>query len=103
MSNPNPIIPPDGPPKRKAGRPKGAHNKTAMSLKEAILSAANSYDENGRSGMAGWLEELRDRFPKAFATLLGRVLPLQVTTMTPDGKDAPLRLSVEIIKPDAAD
>ena len=86
--------------KRRRGRPKGAHNKTAMTLKEAILQATESYECEGKTGMVAYLEELRDSYPKTFCTLLSRVLPLQVTTTNGQGKDVPIKLSVEIVKPE---
>lgn len=57
------------------GRPKGAQNKTTTQLKEMILSAL---DESG--GVAYLVERARDpRTASAFLTLVGKVLPMQVT------------------------
>lgn len=55
------------------GRPKGAANRENKLLREMILQAL---DENG--GVEYLAEQARNE-PKAFLSLLGRVLPLQVT------------------------
>jgi len=63
------------------GRPKGSPNKTTVALKEAILLAAEQtgQDGKGKGGLTGYLVNLAKTEPKAFSSLLGRVLPLQVT------------------------
>lgn len=63
------------------GRPKGVPNKTTTALKEAILDAAVGVGEDGggKGGLTGYLRVLARSEPKAFAGLLGKVLPLQVT------------------------
>jgi len=63
------------------GRVKGTPNKTTGMLKEAILKAAElcGEDGNGKGKTVGYLKRLAMDEPKAFAGLLGRVLPLQVT------------------------
>ena len=69
------------PPAAGMGRPKGAQNKTTGALKEAILLAAAQVGKNGKgeNGLIGYLEMLAVDEPTSFATLLGKVLPLQVT------------------------
>lgn len=64
------------------GRPKGSANKTTTSLKEAILSAAAEHgeDDMGKDGLTGYLRKVAREDVKAFAGLLGRVLPLDVTS-----------------------
>ena len=64
-----------------AGRPKGAANKTTALLKEAILKAAEATGEdmNGKGKLTGYCRFLAKTEPKAFAQLLGKVLPLQLT------------------------
>jgi hypothetical protein len=68
-------------PKAGPGRPKGSLNKTTSALKEAILLAAERVgsDGKGKDQLTGYCEFLAKEEPKAFAGLLGRVLPLQVT------------------------
>ncbi len=83
------------PPAAGKGRPKGAVNKTTRALKEAILLAAEQ--AGGSEGLVGYLTEQARVTPTAFMTLLGKVLPLQVTG---EG-DGPLK--VEIIKRTYAD
>lgn len=59
------------------GRQKGTPNKTTALLKDAILQAA---DEAGDAeGMVGYLREQAKANPSAFLTLLGKVLPMQLT------------------------
>lgn len=63
------------------GRPKGSPNKTTAVLKEAIIAAAEviGRDGKGKDGLTGYCCYLAQDEPKAFATLLGRVLPTQLT------------------------
>lgn len=69
------------PPAAGKGRPKGAVNKTTAALKEAILQAAQAvgHDGKGKEGLVGYLKRVAQEDVKAFSTLLGKVLPLQVT------------------------
>lgn len=63
------------------GSRKGRPNKTTTNLKEAILLAAAEVgqDGNGAGGLTGYLRRVAAEDVKAFAALLGRVLPLQLT------------------------
>lgn len=63
------------------GRQKGSLNKTTGLLKDAILKAAedSGEDGSGKDGLVGYLRLVARSDIKAFASLLGRVLPLQVT------------------------
>jgi hypothetical protein len=78
-----------------AGRKSGSVNKTTRLLKEAVLRAAelegdqdlrrtsryaHESDEEivRRGGLVGYLRWLARDFPIAFASLLGRVLPMQM-------------------------
>ena len=76
------------PPNAGNGRPPGIPNKTTALLKEAILLAAEAQgsDGNGTDGLKGYCRFLAAEEPRAFATLLGKVLPMQVAS---DG-DSPL-------------
>ncbi len=73
-------------PKREANRPKtggrqaGTPNKTTKALKEAILLAAEEVGEDGdgAGGLTGYLRRVARDDIKAFAGLLGKVLPLQI-------------------------
>ena len=73
------MAPPKGSPKV-AGRVKGTPNKTTALLKEAIMLAAEQagYDKRGKDGVTGYCRYLATDEPKAFAVLLGKVLPMQV-------------------------
>lgn len=63
------------------GRVKGTPNKANALLKDAILKAAalTGYDTKGKQGLVGYCRNLAEKEPKAFAGLLGKVLPTQVT------------------------
>ena len=60
--------------KGEGGRPKGALNKSTKALKDALLQAA---DDAHPQGVRGWLVELSESDPKAFASLLARLLPTE--------------------------
>lgn len=62
------------------GRPKGSVNKTTAALKDAILMAAAEHGEDdlGTDGLKGYLRKVAREDVKAFAGLLGRVLPMTV-------------------------
>ncbi len=64
------------PPAAGKGRPKGALNKTTALLKDAILKAAT---DAGNGDLSAYLKEQAEKNPTAFMSLLGKVLPLQVT------------------------
>lgn len=74
------------------GRPKGSPNKTTAALKDAILLAAKQvgYDAKGKGGLTGYLKHVAENDVKAFAALLGKVLPLQVT----GAADGPLQVVI---------
>lgn len=73
------MIPGDGTPG--PGRPKGVPNKATRELKAAILQAAEGVgeDNNGKDGLVGYLRRVAMEDVKAFSSLLGKVLPMQVT------------------------
>ena len=60
---------------------KGTPNRTTALLKDAILKAADAVGEDmqGKGKLVGYCKFLAKSEPKAFAGLLGRVLPMQVT------------------------
>ncbi|WP_063800393.1 hypothetical protein [Bradyrhizobium lablabi] len=61
-------------------KPPGAVAKITRDLKHGIIDAAVAYgsDGNGKGGLTGYLFFLAGKHPKAFAGLLGKMLPLQV-------------------------
>lgn len=63
------------------GRPKGSLNKTSRFLKEAALRAAELEGSNqrGRDGLIGFLRMASRKETAAFLSLLGKILPLQIT------------------------
>lgn len=58
------------------GRPKGVPNRTTTLLKDAIIQAAT--EAGGPDGLVGYLKFLAADSPPAFASLLGKVLPMQI-------------------------
>lgn len=68
------------PPAAGMGRKKGVPNKTTQFLKDAILLAAEDVGEDGkgRGGLTGYCRFLAKEEPKAFAGLMGKVLPTQI-------------------------
>ena len=81
------------------GRPKGATNKTTALLKDAILKAAeNAGNKIGSDGLVSYLEAQASEDPGPFMSLLGKVLPMQVTG--PDGPDGePTAIEMRIVRP----
>lgn len=59
------------------GRPKGSVNKVTALLKDDILQAADNAHPKGR---VGYLTEQAQKNPTAFLTLLGKVLPSDITS-----------------------
>lgn len=82
--------------RRGVGRPKGALNRTTTLLRDAILKAAEAAgeDKEGKGGLMGYCTFLAKEEPKAFATLLGKVMPMQISadvnhnTSTKEQRDA---------------
>lgn len=101
MTNPKSKV--DGTRKRPktGGRQKGTPNKTTASLKEAILLAAKEVgsDGEGGGGLTGYLKTLAKAQPKAFASLLGRVLPLQVEGSGPNGEFLFTKIERRVVNP----
>jgi hypothetical protein len=60
-----------------AGKPKGAVSKSTALLKDAILRAAEQ--AGGQEGLVGYLTTQAAENPGPFMSLLGKVLPMQVT------------------------
>ena len=59
------------------GRPKGSPNKTTAAIKDALMLAAE--EAGGKRGLVGYLKWLALNEPKAFAPLLGKLIPTQIT------------------------
>jgi len=55
------------------GRPKGVPNKTTAAIKDMVIKALD------KAGGVDYLVEQADKNPAAFLTLVGKVIPLQVT------------------------
>jgi hypothetical protein len=63
---------------RGKGRKKGVPNKTTALLKDALLQAAIQAG-GGKDGLVAYLKKQAIKNPGPFLTLLGKVLPLQVS------------------------
>ena len=61
------------------GRPKGVPNKTTGLLKDAILRAAETAGGGKPDGLVNFLVMQARQNPGPFMTLLGKVLPTQVS------------------------
>lgn len=76
MSEPmknNPPVPKRGGARPGAGRPKGVPNRTTTAIKDMIIKALDT------AGGEKYLAEQADKNPAAFLTLVGKVLPMQLT------------------------
>lgn len=72
---------------RGKGRPKGVPNKTTAEIKDMIVQALSN------KGGVKYLERQADENPTAFLSLVGKVLPMQVT-----GKDGDaIKVVTEIV------
>lgn len=71
-------------PNKGGGRPKGAQNKVTGEVKQMVLDALAA------AGGVKYLTKQATANPKAFLTLVGKVLPLQLTG---DG-GGPLRVTI---------
>ncbi len=84
------------------GRQKGTRNKTTTQLKTAILGAAHSagvtLQDDGKTpavvdtdgnpeGVEQYLVWMAINEPRSFASLLGKVLPLQLAMEVPEGAE----------------
>jgi hypothetical protein len=73
------------------GRPKGVQNKTTKAVKEMVLAALD------QAGGIDYLVRQADENPTAFMTLVGKVLPLQLS----GDAENPIKsdITVHFIKP----
>src|SRR5439155_24530013 len=61
------------------GRPKGVPNRTTVMLKDAVLKAAETAGGGEPHGLVSYLVEQAKQNPASFMTLLGKVLPAQIS------------------------
>ena len=61
------------PPRAGMGRPKGAKNKVTGAVKDMVLQAL------GNAGGVDYLEKQARENPTAFLSLVGKIIPTQVT------------------------
>lgn len=73
------------------GRTKGVPNKINADIKGMILQALSGV------GGAAYLQRQADENPAAFMTLVGKVLPMQVTGQ--DGGPVRTRIEIAIVDP----
>lgn len=76
------------PGERRGGRVKGTPNKVTSTLKTMILGALD--DAGGRA----YLLRMANQQPKAFLSLLGRVLPQEVKGEFTGENGAPLQVTI---------
>ena len=79
------------PPNAGKGRPKGVPNKHSMTLKDMILTALS------KSGGVDYLVRQATENPGPFMSLVGKVLPMQVTGL--DGAPLMPTLTVTVTRP----
>jgi len=70
------------------GRVKGVPNKNTALLKDAILAAATK--AGGKDGLVGYLFNQATENPQSFLSLLGKVLPMQLT----GGEGGPVEIRI---------
>lgn len=63
-----------------------------------LAAEAVGEDGKGKAGLVGYLMRLADKEPASFASLLGKVLPMQIT----GGDGEPLGISVVFQQPPKA-
>ena len=80
----------DGNRKKTGGRKKGTPNRLTSDVKAAILAAADAQP----GGAEGYLKRQAVENPVAFMSLMGKVLPLQISS----DPDNPLTLNVNRIE-----
>jgi hypothetical protein len=73
-----------------AGRPVGSKDKIGTDLKKAILEAAAELgrDGQGAEGLVGYLKMLGANYPQTYASLLHRMIPLQMSADVKGGVTA---------------
>lgn len=70
------------------GRKKGVPNKHTTILKDALLLAAQIAGGEGKDGLVTYLASQAKENPQSFLPLLGKVLPLQIST------DEPIKIEI---------
>lgn len=76
----------------RGGSRKGIPNKVTSDVKAMILEALDG------AGGASYLQRQADENPNAFMTLIGKVLPMQVSN--PDGSNLFSGIKVSFVRPD---
>lgn len=77
------------------GRPKGSKNKVTTLLRDAVVQAAEAVgqDGKGKEGLVGYLKDLAVNEKKAFATLMGRAMPMQIAGTDEDGEPTAITIT----------
>lgn len=86
------------------GRKVGTTTKTTRLIREAILIAAEleGQDGKGKGKLIGYMRRMAVEDMKAFAMLLGKVIPLQIENRTLDPRENVTYHSVEEVKRELA-
>jgi hypothetical protein len=77
------------------GRPKGTPNRLTVCLKTAILKAAETAGGGEPDGLVNYLVAQAKQNPTPFLSLLGRVLPMQVSEEVDKSVSVTIRQIVE--------
>jgi hypothetical protein len=80
-------------PPKSPGRPKGSPNKLTGQVKEMILAALD------KAGGVDYLTAQASENPSAFMTLVGKVLPLQLTGDAENPIQTVTRVEMAIVDP----
>ena len=73
---------------RRIGRAKGTPNKMGRDVKEALLKAAELSVHSKTHDLVGYAKFLADKKPEVFASLLGRLIPVQANVKHTGGVGA---------------
>src|ERR1700730_18136964 len=72
--------------RNKGGRPKGSQNKITSTFRDVLLQALSEVGDSreegvdGQGGLLGYLKKAAVREEKTTLLLIGRILPLKITT-----------------------
>jgi hypothetical protein len=80
----------------RAGRPKGSPNKLSSDVKEAIIKSAGLSKHSKTDDLVGYTTFLADNKPEVFASLLGRLIPVQANVKHSGGVQGNTNITVNM-------